>query len=253
VTEKRCGPGGPPHVASSGSAPEGASPTENALAVPERLRKVAFEGERRDVVAYVRVSSGGQDVATQRHALEQAARARGETIARWFIEKASARTLERPELTALRAAVRLGQVRRLFVFQLDRLTRSGMRDTLALLEELRGAGCRVSTLSDGFDLDGPAADVVVAVLAWVAQMELRTLRERVAAARARVEASGGRWGRARRVDDLTAARVCKLKKEGRSVRAIARDLKIPRSVVGRVLSQKGAYAAPPKGSAESGA
>ncbi|RKG86243.1 hypothetical protein D7W82_17195 [Corallococcus sp. CA049B] len=39
----------------------------------------------------------------------------------------------------LRANARGGHVRRLYVFKLDRLTRSGIRDTFEVIEELRGA------------------------------------------------------------------------------------------------------------------
>jgi DNA invertase Pin-like site-specific DNA recombinase len=46
-----------------------------------------------------------------------------------------------------------------------------------------------------------AAAVVIAVVAWAAQMERQALGERISAARARVEAKGGRWGRPSRVSD----------------------------------------------------
>jgi DNA invertase Pin-like site-specific DNA recombinase len=191
-----------------------------------------------NAAAYLRVSSRSQDLASQRSAIERAARARGHRVTRWFHEKQSGRSLARTELAALRAAARAGDVRMLYVFRLDRLTRSGIRDTLALLEELRGAGCNVLTVADGFDLGGPAADVVIAVMAWAAQMERLALSERIAAARARVEAAGGRWGRPRRVDDHLAARIYELAGDGQSVRAIAVALKVPRSTVQRTLDRR---------------
>jgi DNA invertase Pin-like site-specific DNA recombinase len=192
------------------------------------------------VAAYLRVSSAGQDSGSQRDALERAAAARGETIAEWYSEKQSGAKLARPELARLRADARLGRVRRLYVFRLDRLTRTGIRDTLSLLDELRHHGCRVMTIADGWDLEGPAADVVCAVLAWVAQMERAALRERITAARARVEAEGKRWGRPRRLVVLEVERL-RAAAPGASVRELARRLKIPKSTVARVLSQKGAY------------
>lgn len=158
-------------------------------------------------------------------------------MGRWFHEKQSGRSLQRPELGELRAAVRAGEVRTLYVFRLDRLTRSGIRDTLALLEELRGAGCELVTVADGFDLAGPAADVVIAVMAWAAQMERLALGERIAAARVRVEAAGGRWGRPRRVAAGTEAKVLELAAKGRSVRQIAVATKVPRTTVQRTLAR----------------
>jgi DNA invertase Pin-like site-specific DNA recombinase len=182
------------------------------------------------VAAYLRVSSKSQDLRTQRAALERLARARGLRVRRWINEKQSGRTLARPELDALRASVRRGEVRTVLAFALDRLTRSGIRDTFTLVEEFREAGCKLITVTDGFSLDGPGADVVVAVLAWAAQMERQRIGERISAARARVEAQGGAWGRPRRVAGELARRVLALSKT-RSVRAIAVALKIPRATV----------------------
>jgi DNA invertase Pin-like site-specific DNA recombinase len=207
------------------------------------------EAERRGVVrdrmtaaaAYVRVSSRAQDHATQRSAIARAARARGHQITRWFHEKMTATRLARPVLQELRAAVRAGEVTVLYVFRLDRLTRTGIRDTLAVLDELRGAGCKVITLADGFDLEGPAADVVVAVLAWAAQMERQALGERISAARARLASEGRAWGRPRRAGPELVARVRELASQGRSMRAIAVALKLPRATVGKIVARKRPY------------
>lgn len=181
------------------------------------------------VAAYVRVSTKSQDLGSQRSAIERAARARGHRIGKWFREKESGRSISRPALDELRAAVRRGDVRTLYVFRLDRLTRSGIRDTLAIVEELRRGGCELVTLADGFDLGGPAADVVVAVMAWAAQMERAAIGERIAAARARAET----WGRPRRNVDVRRAR--ELAAKGKSVRQIAAALKVPRSTLSRAL------------------
>jgi DNA invertase Pin-like site-specific DNA recombinase len=195
--------------------------------------------------AYLRVSSGGQTVKAQRRAVELAARARGERIGAggWFSETASAGRLERPALAALRAAVRAGRFSRVYVFRLDRLTRSGIRDTLALVEEFRRHGAELVSVADGFELGGPAADVVLAVLAWAAQMERRALGERIRAARARVEATGGRWGRPRRLDPTTVAQAEQMRRArpGYSIRKIAAALKVPRSTLADALAGRGHY------------
>ena len=135
--------------------------------------------------AYVRVSSRAQDDASQRSAIERAAAARGDTIGEWFGEKKSARTMDRPELRRLRERARSGHVRRCYVFRLDRFSRSGIRDTFDLVEELRAHGVEIVSVADGFDLNGPAAEVVLAVLAWASRMERLAIGERIAAARER--------------------------------------------------------------------
>ncbi len=204
--------------------------------------------------AYVRVSSRSQDAGSQRAALELAARARGDTIGDWFVEKQSGRTLARPILDSVRELARRGHIRKLFVFRLDRLTRSGIRDALTVVHELRGAGCELVTVADGFELGGPASDVVLAVMAWAAQWERDALGERIAAARARAET----WGRpraagpadVRRVLELAAGTGRQLELEqvafgqggALSQRQIASVTGLSRATVAAILAEKGPYA-----------
>jgi DNA invertase Pin-like site-specific DNA recombinase len=119
--------------------------------------------------AYIRVSSHAQDFATQRAAVERAATVREDTIALWDAEKRSAKTTAREELTRLRRHARAGLVPRLYLFRLDRLTRSGIRDTFELVEELRAHGVEIVSIADGFSLSGPASEIVLAVMAWAAK------------------------------------------------------------------------------------
>jgi DNA invertase Pin-like site-specific DNA recombinase len=189
------------------------------------------------VAAYVRVSTAGQDLEGQRAALRRAARARGVRIDRWFEEKQSGAALcQRPALAELRLAARMGEINTLLVYRLDRLTRSGIRDTLTLVEELRIAGCNVVTIADGFELHGPAGEIVAAVLAWAAQMERQAISDRIKAARERVREEGGAWGRAVALSPFERARVKRMQRNGLSVRKIAAVLKVPKSVIGRCLA-----------------
>lgn len=188
--------------------------------------------------AYLRVSSKAQDFPTQRAAIERAAAARGDSIGKWYAEKKSGKTLARSELDRLRVDARAGLMRRLYVFRLDRLTRSGIRDTFELIEELRSAGVEVISIADGFSLDGPAAEVILAVLSWAARMERLAINERIAAARERVEAEGKTWGRPSRFTGSDLAKLEALRAEGRTIREIAVAMKVPRSTVQRALAQK---------------
>src|SRR5713226_3528639 len=191
-----------------------------------------------NVAAYVRVSSKSQDSAMQKASIERAASARGEdSIGTYYEEKRSGRTLARPELDRLRADARSGLIRRLYLFRLDRLTRSGIRDTFEVIEELRGHGCEVVSVADGFSLEGPAAEVILAVMAWAAKMERLAINERISAARERIEAEGKAWGRPRRLSQEDCCKIASLKTEGRSVREISVALKVPRATVARALGR----------------
>jgi DNA invertase Pin-like site-specific DNA recombinase len=174
----------------------------------------------------------------QRDAIERAARARGDAIPCWYTETWTGGTTKRPILDTLRRDVKRGAVRKLYVWRIDRLTRSGIRDTLDLVQEFTRHGCELVTVADGFDLQGPAAEIVLAVMAWAAQMERLAIGERIAAARVRVEATGGAWGRPRRMTTTQVQRARQLASKGRSVREIAVALKVPRTTIYRNLSRK---------------
>src|SRR5579871_1869779 len=107
------------------------------------------------IAAYIRVSSRGQHFALQEHAIQQAAKARGDVVQEVYAEKRTGQELGRPELDRLRADVRAGRVKRLYIYRLDRLTRTGIRDTFEVVDELRRHGCNLVTISDGSDLSGP--------------------------------------------------------------------------------------------------
>jgi len=184
----------------------------------------------------------------QRAAIERAAAARGDVIDVWFAEKRSAKTMAREELRRLLGQVRAGHLRgkRLYLYRLDRLTRTGIADTLTTLEELRAHGVEVVSVGDGFDLTGPHAEIIIAVMAWAAKMERLAIGERISAARERIEAEGGRWGRPRRVDTPTLEQARKMRASGRSIRVIAAALKVPRSTIAGALAGAVSEKHPPK-------
>lgn len=192
------------------------------------------------------MSTRQQGWELQREAIRRAAAARGEEIAEFYEEKRSGSSRERPELDRLRQAVRAGHVSRLYVFRLDRLTRRGIRDTLELLEEFRGGGAVVVSVADAFDpaqLVGPLGELAAALVAWAAEMELLAKKERISAARERVAAKGGRWGRPRKIDPTTLDAAKKLVfKDNVSVRVAAQRLKVKKTTLLRALHEKGHYA-----------
>ncbi len=191
-------------------------------------------------LAYIRVSSKMQNFASQKAAIEKAAAARGESISQWYAEKKSAKTVKRPELDRLRADARSGRLKGccLWLFRLDRLTRSGIRDTLEVLEEIRAGGCEVIAVSDGFPLTGPYAEVVIAVMSWASSMELRAKNERISAARERMEAEGKAWGRPKRMNLDLIAKAVVLRESGKTIREVSVALKVPRATVSRTLASQ---------------
>ncbi len=196
------------------------------------------------VAAYIRVSSRAQNLATQRSAISQALQASDGDVV-WFEEKRSAKTMDRPELQRLLAEVRAGRVRKAYVFKLDRLTRTGVADTWGVVQELRDGGCALQSVSDGLPLIVPgeqlplAAKIVLTVLALAAEIELSVKNDRISAARERVAAEGGTWGRPPRMTQDQRGEAVRMALNGRSVREIAVALRTPKATVARALKAAG--------------
>lgn len=189
------------------------------------------------VAGYIRVSSASQDHAYQRSAIEAAARARGERVDEWFADVASGGTLERPELVRLHSALDARRLCRVWVWRLDRLTRTGIADTLECVDHVRRSGAELVSVADQMALDaGPVGDLVLAVLAWCAQIERTKIAENQAAARARMALQGRPWGRPPLPAPVRDA-VARHAAEGLSRRAIARTLNVSKSFVDRVLRE----------------
>jgi len=117
---------------------------------------------------------------------------------------------------------------------------------------LRAHGCELVTKADGFDLNGPAAEVVLAVMAWAAKTERLAINERISAARERLTAEGREWGRPPRLTPNGRNRIEELRRAGHSIREIAVALKIQRSTVARVRnsSARGVLTGPAPGLGE---
>lgn len=192
---------------------------------------------RRCTKAYLRCSSRSQDLQSQHAAIDQLVAARKMTVDEWVEEKGvSGKTLARPQLDRLREEIRAGLVGTVVCFKLDRLTRSGVTDTLSLIEEFKAHGCKLVTCADGIDFDGQFAEIVITVLSLAAKLERTALLDRQAAARAAMRAAGRPWGRPPRTSKADREKIIALSGT-RSVRDIAVALHIPRSSVHRVIQE----------------
>ena len=209
-----------------------------------RLTRPAIHLDAGRVDDHIEYAGTREGAMQQRCAILKAAEARGDTITGWYAEKKSGKTLKRPELDRLRADVRARVARRVYVFKLDRLTRSGVADTYTVIQETRTAGCTLIAVSDNLviqpDTEDVASEVLVFALSLAARIERAAINERISAARDAVEASGGAWGRPRRMTAAQVQRARELQATGRSVRDISQLVGIPRATVHVALSRKDA-------------
>jgi site-specific DNA recombinase len=152
-----------------------------------RIRKNAVATENRKTVAYVRVST--QDQATEGVSLDaQEARIGAYCVAMGFgasevIRDAgeSAKSLQRPGMARLLAAVANGSVERVVVLKLDRLTRS-IRDLDAVLKQFAKADAALVSVSESLDTASACGRLIVNMLGVVSQWELEVIAERTATA-----------------------------------------------------------------------
>lgn len=199
--------------------------------------KVAVESsaETSGTVAYVRVSSEAQDLATQRDAIGRRA-----TPSEWYAEKRSGKTTDRPELKRLMADVRAGKIKEVYVFRLDRLTRTGVADTFKIVDEMRRCGVTLFSVGDNVTIrpgEDITSDVLVFALGLAAKLEMTARNDRVAAARTRMQAAGQPWGRPPRLTPAEIATARRMAADGDSVRVIAAALGAPRSTVARAIAR----------------
>ncbi|KXZ61393.1 DNA-invertase hin [Microbacterium laevaniformans] len=187
--------------------------------------------QARKVVAYMRTSTDEQDngIEAQREAILRAAEFYGWEVVQELEDKISGGTdlAKRPKGQIALAMVREGIADALVVAKLDRLSRS-VPDFGRILEDARKEGWGVVVLDPNIDTTSANGELVLNVLISVAQWERRIIGERTKAAlsvvRERVKAEGGNLGRPRAVPDDIVARILRESREGKSARAIARDL-----------------------------
>ena len=176
------------------------------------------------VFGYARVSSIDQDVAIQREALEAA----GCHVIRE--EKVSATSLKgRTELQTLLQF--LDESDTLVVTRVDRLARS-VKDLQDIVHELRGKGVTLRATEQPIDTSTPAGKAFLDMLGVFAEFETAIRKERQLEGIAKAKKLGVYKGRKPNIDP---ARVRALREAGKSPTAIARELKVARSSVYRVL------------------
>ena len=184
---------------------------------------------------YMRVSTNGQSVASQRQTIEKYLSAHGADDVAWFIDEGiSGVVTDRPALGRLKSAVFRGEVQTVILFSLDRLSRNAL-EGLNLLCEWLAAGVRLIVVTLEMDFSGTVGRMVASLLLHVAELERGHIRERQAAGIAAARAAGQRWGGRKPGVGLKAdpARVLELRQRGLSNREVAQALGVSTRTIQR--------------------
>lgn len=178
-------------------------------------------------VGYVRVSSVDQNTARQLD---------GELLDRIFTDKASGKSTDRPQLDAMLAHVREGDV--VVVHSLDRLARN-LADLRRLVTDLTGRGVQVHFLKEGLIFNGedaPMSNLLLNIMGAFAEFERALLRERQREGIEVAKREGVYKGRKKALTPAQAAEVQRRVQAGESKAAVARDVGVSRETLYRYLT-----------------
>src|SRR6267142_6588043 len=191
------------------------------------------------VAIYARVSTAnnGQDPTMQTRELQEYCERRGWTVAGEYVDSGVSGSRDRrPQLDALMDLARRRKVDVILTWKLDRWGRS-LKHLVNSLAELEALGVAFVALRDNLDLSTPSGRLMFHVIGAMAEFERSLIQERVRAGLRNALAKGTKLGRPRRIVD--AARIARLRAQGRTVREIADELGYSRSLVHKTLANDG--------------
>ena len=189
------------------------------------------------VALYARVSTDGQSVENQLRELEAVAVKEGWEVVERFIDKgiSGAKGREgRPAFDKLCKGIVRREFEMVAAWSVDRLGRS-LQDLVVFLNDLHAKHTNLYLHKQGIDTTTSAGKLLFQMLGVFAEFERSMIVERVKAGLKRARAEGKVLGRPR-VSAAVEAKVVALRKQGRGMRAIARELGIGNCTVQRIIN-----------------
>ncbi|MEZ8929744.1 MULTISPECIES: recombinase family protein [Vibrio] len=144
------------------------------------------------IIGYARVSTTDQNCDYQ---MDELTKVGCEKI---FVEKASAKTKDRPELNRLLDTLRQGDI--IVVCKLDRLGRS-LKDLITLLDIFKTIGVQFKSLSENIDTTTSTGKLVFNIIGAIAEFERDIIIERTNAGLEAARARGRKGGRKQKLTD----------------------------------------------------
>jgi DNA invertase Pin-like site-specific DNA recombinase len=178
------------------------------------------------IYGYARVSTNGQDLSLQEGALEAA----GASLV--FAEKLSGAKANRPQLE--RALKRLETGDTLIVTKLDRLGRSTL-DLLRIVDSVTKRGAFFRSLGDPWDTSSPHGQLLLSIIASIAQFERALIYERTQAGIKRARANGVQFGRPVALNPKQKLLVAERYSSGETITALAENFKVSVGTIWRTL------------------
>jgi DNA invertase Pin-like site-specific DNA recombinase len=170
-------------------------------------------------IGYARVSTTDQSFDGQIERLKAAG------CEKVYSEKMSGKSQNgRHELSRAIKALRPGDI--LTVCKLDRLARS-IKDLLHLMDEIAAAGAKFQALDDPWcNTDTPQGELILNVMASLAQFERRLILQRCAEGIRNAKARGTQFGRPRVLDAGEKRKIAERHSQGDSMALLAREYEV---------------------------
>jgi DNA invertase Pin-like site-specific DNA recombinase len=193
------------------------------------------QGEAMNIAIYARVSTRKQDNDNQLLQLREFAEKQDWRIVAEYVDTVTGSgKKDRAHFDALMLAASQRQFDLILFWKLDRFSREGTRATLRLLTLLDSYGCQWrSFMEPFFDSCGVMRDVVISIMATLAEQERIAISERTKAGLQRAVKAGRVLGRRAVVVDIAYAR--KLQRQGLGLRPIAKEMRLSVNTLARAL------------------
>jgi len=183
------------------------------------------------VAIYARISTSnkGQDADNQLLVLREYCLQMNYKIVNEYVDELSGGTSDRPSFKKLFVDASKRKFDLVLFWSLDRWTREGTRATINYLQQLESYRIGFKSYSEQYiDSCGIFKDVVISLLSTLAAQEKLRISERVKAGLARSNKKSGRPP----IESSLIDFIKQLKQEGKSNRAIGKELKMSHSTVG---------------------
>jgi len=181
-------------------------------------------------IGYARVSTEDQNEDAQLDALQ----ANG--CERIFIEKASGKTKNRPELERMMDTLRGGDI--VVVQRLDRLGRS-LKDLIELLDGFKQKSIQFISLNEKIDTTSAVGELAFHIIASVAQFERQLISERTKAGLAAARARGRKGGRKQKLTSNDIKKAHAMLLDPNMTKAeVAKHFEVSRPTLNKALSNE---------------
>jgi DNA invertase Pin-like site-specific DNA recombinase len=184
------------------------------------------------VAVYVRVSTKDQSVEMQLNDLERYSKERGFNVFKVYKDNISGTKNTRPGLDLLMNDAKKRKFDVVLVWRFDRFARS-TKHLVNALYEFRNLGIDFISYQENIDTSSPLGEAIFTIISAMAKLERDIIAERVKGGLRKAKANGKKLGRPK--TDVDANKVNDYKRQGKSIREIAKEMRIHRSKVERTL------------------